>query len=70
MAKTYKDGWHEVSEYLRYYVEDGKLMRGVRSNGHGSERAVYPYKPSKHGGLDNCAGCPATYYWVSRVEWI
>lgn len=38
-----KDGWHTVKGY-EVYVEDGKILRGVKNDTNGSRVPAYPYK--------------------------
>ena len=43
---SWKDGWHVFGD-MGYYVENGKLMRGMMDG-----RTVYPYLPvsKRYGG--------------------
>lgn len=38
-----KDGWHTVKGY-EVYVEDGKIIRGVKEDFNGQRVTAYPYK--------------------------
>ena len=59
------DGWHTTKSGNSYYVEDGYIVRGMTADG---QRALYPYKPSRHGGYDLCT--PRAYYSaLSRIYW-
>ena len=62
---TYKDGWHDVSENFRFYVENGELKRGVRND----TQTVYPYKHCKSGGYDNVSGIEAKYGILKKIAW-
>ena len=62
---TYKDGWH-VQEGWMFLVENGRLIRGVDTD---KGIAIYPYKPSKYGGLDNVSGIKARYGIFEKIEW-
>jgi len=52
MAKTIRDGWHEIAGY-RVYVESGRIKHGITQDG---QRTTWPYRKSKDGGWDNEAG--------------
>lgn len=52
--KKNKDGWHVIYGY-RVYVEDSCILRGIIGDGN-SQRTSYPYRISKYGGWNNCAG--------------
>lgn len=54
MRKT-KDGWHKIAGF-NIFVENGRVMRGIRHDINGSEVTAYPYRASKNGGWDNDAG--------------
>nr|DAH10228.1 MAG TPA: hypothetical protein [Caudoviricetes sp.] len=41
-----KDGWHEVYGE-NVYVENGKVIRGVKKDENGSKITSYPYEYSK-----------------------
>lgn len=41
-----KDGWHTIAGF-RIYIEDGKVMRGVKNQGTLKESTSYPYKTKK-----------------------
>lgn len=43
-----KDGWHVVCGY-EVYVEDGKIVRGMKNHG-SSKVAAYVYRRCKTGG--------------------
>lgn len=65
---VYLDGWHRSGK-LKFYVEDGRLIRGVLAD---SERVsrVSPYQYDKRlGCLVNVSGIRATYGVLNRVEW-
>lgn len=41
MAKTRtNDGWHDIAGY-RVFVDNGKVVRGISSDG---QRTLYPYR--------------------------
>lgn len=62
---VYVDGWHQSGK-LEFYVENGRLIRGVWAD---SER-VSPYQYDKRlGCLVNASGIRATYGVLNRVEW-
>ena len=45
-----RDGWHKISGgKYEYYVEDGKVLRGVCGSGL-DQAPVYPYKRCRQGG--------------------
>ena len=43
------EGWNEMDNGLDIFVEDGKVLRGVKDN-----KTVYPYKSDPQGGYTNC----------------
>ena len=63
---VYKDGWHDQEDGFMFLVENGRLMRGVDTD---RGIALYPYKPSKYGGLDNVSGIKARYGILREVYW-
>ena len=38
-----KDGWHKIKGY-EVYVENGRVVRGVKEDINGGEVPAYPYK--------------------------
>lgn len=63
---VYMDGWHDRGDGFQFLVEDGRLMRGVDLS---KGVAVYPYKPSRYGGLDNVSGIKARYSVLRNIYW-
>lgn len=43
------EGWNEMQNGLDIFVEDGKVLRGVKDN-----QTVYPYKHDPQGGYTSC----------------
>nr|UVY52691.1 MAG: hypothetical protein [Bacteriophage sp.] len=67
---TYKDGWHKATETLSFYVENGKLIKGLRCGDPFGPKLVYPYKGSKRlNCYDNMAGITARYGCWKNVTW-
>ena len=61
---SYADGWHEKGT-LSFYVEDGRLIRGVRDG-----VPVYPYQyDKKYDHHTNVSGIPARYGVLAKVSW-
>lgn len=63
---SWKDGWHEWGQ-LNYYIEDGRLLRGVWNGA-----PVYPYLPAFEkygGGWDSAYGIRANKRNFNRVSW-
>lgn len=64
-SRLIPDGWHTVKGGISYCVEGGYIVRGVTADG---QHAVYPYKPSRHGGYDLFT--PRAYYSaLCRIYW-
>lgn len=62
----YKDGWHTASETLSFYVENGRLIKGLT---YGS-KLVYPYKwRTRLNCYDNVSGITARYGCWKDVNW-
>lgn len=45
MKTRIKDGWHTLYGW-EVYVEEGRIMRGVKSDRNGSSVCAYPYRKS------------------------
>ena len=50
--KIVSDGWHDIAGY-RVYVEDGKVMRGIKRDYNGGIVSASVYRGSWRGGWDN-----------------
>ena len=58
----YKDGWHTVTGTFSFYVENGKLIKGLRYGDPFGPKLIYPYKWSKRlNCYDNVSGITARY---------
>lgn len=42
-----KDGWHTIGENTDVYVEDGRVVRGLRYDSNSSPVTAYPYKSAR-----------------------
>lgn len=63
--RFYTDGWHDRGSFS-FYVEDGRLIRGMSYYG----SPMYPYRYSpKYDRLDNVSGVPAYYGVLKTVCW-
>lgn len=52
----YKDGWHKVCGYS-VYVENDRIMRGVKRDDNGGLVSAYPYhRDKRNGGWNECVG--------------
>lgn len=56
-----QEGWNEIDD-MDIFVEDGKLMRGVRDN-----KPIYPYLQTEPQGFDQVVGIPKERY--NDVTW-
>ena len=62
---SWSEGWHEIHENFRYFVENGCLVRGVSYG-----KNVSPYlKNARFGGYDNASGIAANKRNYDRVYW-
>lgn len=50
-----KDGWHKIYNF-DVYVEDDRVLRGIKKDRNGGEVTAYPYSACKTGGWDNASG--------------
>ena len=50
-----KNGFHKLAGYV-VYVEDGRVLRGIRRDRNGYDVTSYPYRSCKEGGWDLDAG--------------
>ena len=63
--RIYTDGWHDINDRFGFWVENGCIIRGIRSG-----LAVYPYRPNRRfGGLDNVSGVSAYYGVLKTLTW-
>lgn len=46
-CNIYKDGWHTATGTFSFYVENGKLIKGLRYGDPFGPKLIYPYKWSK-----------------------
>lgn len=53
--KNRRDGWHKLQGY-DVYIENNQILRGLKTDRNGGEVTAYPYRLSRYGGWDNCAG--------------
>lgn len=68
--KLIEDGWHELNEYIDYYVEDGVIKRGTSYYGEFDYKPAYPYKPSRDGnGFDRWYDPKATKANLNKIYW-
>ena len=66
----YKDGWHTATETFSFYVEHGKLIKGLRYGDPFDPKLLYPYKWSKRlNCYDNVSGITARYGCWKNVTW-
>lgn len=66
----YKDGWHTASETLSFYVENGKMIKGLSYGDPFGPKLVYPYKWSKRlNCYDKMVGITARYGCWKNVTW-
>ena len=49
------NGWRIVSGY-EVYVENGKILRGVKQDSNGGRVPAYPYRQARGGGWDIISG--------------
>lgn len=57
-----KDGWHIVKGE-EVYIENNKVLRGIKYDNNGNPVPSYPYKRCRSGGYDNAVGVSyKTYY--------
>lgn len=69
-CNIYKDGWHTATETFSFYVENGKLIKGLRYGDPFDPKLVYPYKWSKRlNCYDNMSGITARYGCWKNVTW-
>jgi|LSQX01.2.fsa_nt_gb pyocin large subunit-like protein len=47
--KKMRDGW-KIAEGYEVYVENGKILRGVKLDANGGRRTAYPYRQVRSGG--------------------
>ena len=66
--KKISDGWHKVSGY-DVYIEDGKILRGIKLDHNGSQVTAYPYVKynGPGGGWTSCSGITVEAF-RSRVK--
>ena len=55
------NGWKIAGGY-DVYVEDGKVLRGIKLDHNGHEVAAYPYRQSRSGGWDLISGISLTAF--------
>ena len=66
----YKDGWHTATETFSFYVENGRLIKGLRYGDPFGPKLIYPYKWSKRlNCYDNVSGITARYGCWKNVTW-
>ena len=66
----YKDGWHTATETFSFYVENGRLIKGLRYGDPFGPKLIYPYKWSKRlNCYDNVSGISARYGCWKNVTW-
>lgn len=58
-----RDGWHTVYGNP-VYVENGKVVRGMKKDHNGGWVAAFPYKASLYGGWTNVSG----YYTLEQFR--
>lgn len=68
-----REGWHTTRDGFRYYVENGRIVRGIGVSYDGSEHTLYPYREirGKGGriiGYDSVEPL-ARYYNITRYTW-
>ena len=69
-CNIYKDGWHTATETFSFYVEHGKLIKGLRYGDPLGPKLVHPYKWSKRlNCYDNVSGITARYGCWKNVTW-
>lgn len=51
--KMVKDGWHEIRD-CEVYVEDGYVIRAIKSDPYGGLLPAAPYKRTGHGWVNMC----------------
>ena len=69
-CNIYKDGWHTATESFSFYVENGKLIKGLRYGDPFGPKIIYPYKWSKRlNCYDNVSGITARYGCWKNVTW-
>lgn len=52
----YKDGWHTICGYS-VYVENDRIVRGIKLDRNKSPVPAYPYRrDKKNGGWNKCSG--------------
>lgn len=66
----YKDGWHTASETLSFYVENGRLIKGLNYDDSFGPKLVYPYKwIERLNCYDNVSGTSAHYGCLKNITW-
>lgn len=68
-----REGWHTTQDGFRYYVENGRIVKGIGTFYDGSERTLYPFKEVR-GKSGNIIGYDrveplARYYNLTRYVW-
>lgn len=67
---NYKDGWHTVTETLSFYVENGKMIKGLSYDNPFEPKLVYPYKwIERLNCYDNVTGMTARYGCLKNIIW-
>lgn len=68
MEKTsiMKDGWHETKGGISYLVENGRIVRGLSSDG---QQTLYPYTYSRADRCYNRATLRAYHSALRRIHW-
>ena len=61
---SWSDGWQEVTEGFRIYIEGGEILRGVEGG-----RTVYPYRHAKRDGYDREYHAKANKRTFDRLAW-
>lgn len=59
--KKVNDGWHMIAN-CEVYVENGKVVRGIKHDHYAGKVTGYPYRGSRDGGWDLDQSCsPDTF---------
>ena len=66
MKNVMSDGWHYTREGFRYYVEAGRIVRGVTSK----EMTCYPYRWDAKYNCYTSVSPIATYSNLRRLTWM
>lgn len=60
MKRQIKDGWHKICGW-DVYIEDEKILRGIREDRNGSPVTAFPYRRTKDGSWTSQSGIG---YWA------